>query len=210
MRWKMPSVRVRMAIALSALAALGLALGLSSGTRQGSGAESQADSLADGAALPRGIRPAGFTLTDQRGARVSLAQYRGRVVLLSFLSPVCGPPCVLVAQQIRGALDELTQPIPALAISTDPVADTPDRVARMLDEASLGGRVRYLTGTVAQLAPIWRSYRLRVRRSDRVDLSDSSAFVLLIDKHGFERVDFPLEELTPEGLAREIRRLQSE
>lgn len=208
----MPSVRVWIAIALIAIAlvALGLALALGNSTQQGSNAESQADSLADGAALPRGIRPADFTLTDQRGARVSLAQYRGRVVLLSFLSPACGPPCVLVAQQIRGALDELTRPIQALAISTDPAADTPARVARMLDEASLGERVRYLTGTVAQLAPIWRSYGLRVRRSDRVDLSDSSAFVLLIDKHGFERVDFPLEELTPEELAREIRRLQSE
>jgi cytochrome oxidase Cu insertion factor (SCO1/SenC/PrrC family) len=206
----MPSLRLRIAIALTALVVLGLGLALNQSTRHGSGTQSTTESLAEGARLPTGIRPANFALTDQHGARISLNQYRGQVILLSFLSPACGPPCVLVAQQIRGALDELARPIPALAISTDPAADTPPRVARMLGEASLSARVRYLTGTVAQLALIWRSYGLRTRRSDRVDLSDSSAFVLLVDKGGFERVEFPLEELTPEGLARAIRRLQSE
>ena len=206
----MSSVRLRIAIALTALVVLGLALALSRGIQQGSSTQSTTESFAEGAKLPTGIRPRNFTLTDQRGAPVSLDQYRGQVVLLSFLAPACGPPCVLIAQQIRGALNELARPIPALAISTDPAADTPPRVAHMLSEASLSARMRYLTGTLAQLTPIWRSYGLRTLRSDRVDLSDSSAFVLLVNKRGFERVEFPLEELTPEGLAREIRRLQSE
>ena len=59
----------------------------------------------DGAALPAS-RPADFTLSDQNGRSVSLALPR-RVVVLAFMYPSCGATCVLIAQQIRGALDEL-------------------------------------------------------------------------------------------------------
>jgi protein SCO1/2 len=173
-------------------------------------AQPTAESPANGSLLPDGVRPHTFTLENQYGRRVSLRQYRGRVTVLTFLSAACGPACRLVAQQIRGALDELSRPVPALAISTDPGADTPARIAHLLSEASLTGRLQYLTGTIAQLAPLWHDYGLSTGRSDRVSITDRSAFVLLIDKRGFERISFPLEDLTPEGLAQNIRRLQSE
>ena len=51
----------------------------------------------------------------------------------------------MIAQQIRGALDELRRPVPVLLISADPAADTPARVRRFLPRVSLSGRVRYLT-----------------------------------------------------------------
>ena len=63
----------------------------------------------DGAALPAGVPAPGFTLTDQSGRAVSLAGYRGQVVLIAFLDSTCGPTCILIAQQIRGALDELSR-----------------------------------------------------------------------------------------------------
>jgi hypothetical protein len=34
--------------------------------------------------------------------------------------------------------------------------------------------------------------------------------VLLIDRHGRQRIGFPVQQLTPEGLAHDIRRLQAE
>ena len=60
----------------------------------------------DGAALPA-IVAHDFTLTDQYGHLVSLSDYRGQVVVLAFLYSTCGPTCIVIAQQIRGALDEL-------------------------------------------------------------------------------------------------------
>ncbi len=44
-----------------------------------------------------------FDLTDQNGRQVSLASLRGKVVLLTFLDPVCVSDCPLVAQQFRAA-----------------------------------------------------------------------------------------------------------
>ena len=134
----------------------------------------------DGALLPGGLRAPGFTLTDQRGRRISLRQYRGRVAILTFLSTACSPACPLVAQQIRGALDELGRhPVPVLIVSADPAADTPAAVRRFLAEAALAGRVEYLSGTLAELRPVWRAYgivpapaRRRRARRTRVGAAD--------------------------------------
>ncbi len=163
----------------------------------------------DGAALPAGVHARDFTLADQSGHPVSLAGYRGRVVVVAFLYSTCGPTCTLIAQQIRGALDELPHAPAVLLVSVDPSADTPARVGRFLVQVSLTGRVRYLTGSVSRLRPLWHAYRATPPRPGGHGL-ESSAPVLLIDRGGFERVLFGVEQLTPEALAHDVRRLESE
>jgi protein SCO1/2 len=159
-----------------------------------------------GAALPAGVPERDFTLTDQAGRLVSLSGLHGQVTLLVFLATTCGAPCVLVAHQVRGALDELEHPPPVLVVSLDPAADTPARVARFLAQVSLTGRVRYLTGPARSLRPIWGAYRVHPPRSDRAAFQ-RSATVVLLDRHGRQRVIFGLEQLTPEGLAHDLRKL---
>src|SRR6202034_4722918 len=44
-----------------------------------------------------------FTLTSQDGRQVSLASLRGKVVLLSFLDPVCTTDCPVIASELRVA-----------------------------------------------------------------------------------------------------------
>jgi protein SCO1/2 len=161
-----------------------------------------------GAALPPGTVAPAFTLADQRGRRVSLADYRGRVLVISFLYPTCGPTCVLVAQQIRGALDRLRRPAPVLLISADPAADAPANVARFLARVSLAGRVEYLSGTRRQLEGVWRAYRI-TPPSSNASAFQRAASVLLVDRGGNERVLFGLEQLTPESLAHDIGKLQA-
>jgi protein SCO1 len=163
----------------------------------------------DGALLPGGVTAPAFTLTDQHRRRVSLSQYRGRVMILTFLSSACPPTCPLVAQQIRGALDELGHPVPTLIVSTDPAADTPAAVRRFLHEASLTGRVDYLTGTRAQLQAIWHAYNVVPAQLADAN-SPHPASVLLIDRSGQERDLFQVEQLTPEALAHDIRKLEGE
>jgi protein SCO1/2 len=162
----------------------------------------------DGAPLPTGVRSHDFTLTDQHSRRVSLGKYRGRVTILTFLSSVCRPTCPLIAQQIRGALDDLGHGVPALVVSANPAADTPANVRRFLGEAMLIERVEYLTGTGTRLQPIWRAYGVVPALLGNAS-SPHSASVLLIDRRGFERVIFPVEQLTPEGLAHDIRKLEA-
>ncbi len=161
----------------------------------------------DGAALPSGAPVRDFTLSDQRGRRVSLASLRGRVVVLTFLYSTCGASCVVIAQQIRGALDELGHPVPVLIVSADPRGDTPAKVARFLADVSLSGRVSYLDGPVAQLRSLWRAYRVTPASAGRSAFG-LHASVMLLDRRGSERVVFQQEQLTPEALAHDVGKLE--
>ena len=67
---------------------------------------------------------------------------------------------MVIANQIRGALEELPHPPAVVFVSADPAADTPGHVRRFLAQVGLSGRVHYLTGSQAKLAPIWRAYRI--------------------------------------------------
>jgi protein SCO1/2 len=184
---------------------LAATLGGSSGHSSSSTSPSTATSGFDGAALPANVRPHDFTLTDQAGRRVSLSRYRGQVTILAFLYSGCGPTCVLIAQQVRGALNELAHPVPVLFVSADPAADTPANVGRFLAQVSLTG-VHYLTGSRAQLQPVWRAYGAVPASSGRAAF-DRSASVILLDRAGRERILFGSEQLTPEGLSHDVRKL---
>ena len=164
----------------------------------------------DGAALPVGPRH-GFTLADLTdGARaVSLSRYRGQVVILAFLYSTCGAPCVVIAQQIRGALDELARPVPVLIVSADPAADTPARVRAFLAQVSLTGRAHWLTGSPAQLRAVWHAYGITSASAGPTAFANSAS-VFLLDRAGRERVLFQSEQLTPEGLAHDVRKLETE
>ena len=166
----------------------------------------------DGGALPDEAPAPGFTLTDQRGRAVSPSDYRGQAVVLTFLYSRCGATCILIAQQIRGALEELREedarPPAVLIVSADPAADTPASVARFLEEVSLSGRVEYLTGPLPRLRAVWRSYGVTPASESRSRF-DRYASVLLLDGSGRERVLYQSEVLTPEALSHDIRRLQA-
>jgi cytochrome oxidase Cu insertion factor (SCO1/SenC/PrrC family) len=128
-------------------------------------------------------------------------------VVLTFLYPSCGPTCLLVAQQIRGALDALARPVPVLVVSAEPAADTPATVRRFLASVALRDRVEYLSGSPRQLRGVWRAYRITPPSSSRRAF-ERGVSVLLIDPAGRERVVFGIEQLTPESLVHDIGKLQ--
>lgn len=162
-----------------------------------------------GALAPPGLPVMDFQLRDQDGALASLAQYRSRVTILTFMYSTCQDTCPVMAQQIRGALDDLGQTVPTLAVSVDPINDSPLNARRFLLRASLTGRMRFLLGSRSQLARVWHSYAIAPQLV-RSRGSDHSSYVFLLDRRGRERVGFPLDQLTPDGLAHDVRLLQRE
>ncbi len=162
-----------------------------------------------GALAPAGLPVMGFNLRDQNGTPASLAQYRGQVTILTFMYSTCQDTCPVMAQQIRGALDDLPAPVPTLAVSVDPVNDTALNARRFVSHASLTGRMRFLLGTRAQLARVWHSYAIAPQLGTSRH-SDHSSYVFVLDRSGRERVGFPLDQLTPDALAHDVRRLQRE
>jgi protein SCO1 len=212
-----PALAVALAAVAVALLAVIVVLALSGSGGSSTGISTQpaanGEPQLSGAPFPGNVIAPPFTLTNQHGARVSLGEYRGQVVVLSFLYTTCGDTCVLIGQQIRGALNELQEEhvrLPAvLIVSADPAADTPARVRRFLAAVSLTGRVQYLTGTPAQLRAVWRAYEVKPA-SDGRTIFDEYAPVLLIDRSGRKRELFESEELTPEGVSHDVGRLDGE
>jgi protein SCO1 len=160
-----------------------------------------------GALSPPDIPPKDFALTDEDGRHISLAGYRGNVVVLTFMYSTCQDTCPVTATTIRGALDDLGHDVPALAVSVDPAHDTPDSAEAFLVKRGLsGGRMHFLLGTRAQLQPIWRAYGIQPQGKG----FEHTARVLLIDKRGRQRVAFPVEQLVDRDLAHDIRKLEGE
>jgi protein SCO1/2 len=179
-------VRVVFALALVTACALAAVVGvvLADGGDGGADLELGAGGFA-GSVRPSGARAPDFRLSDQDGEPATMAQYRGRTAIVTFVYSTCEDTCPLQVQQIRGALDRLGRDVPVLAISVDPAGDTPERARRFVLDQKMTGRMRFLLG-------------------DRAALT-----LVLVDGGGRQRVSFPFSQLTPERLAHDVRRLLS-
>ena len=119
----------------------------------------------DGNAAPLNFRAPAFALTDQNGRLVSLASLRGKVVLLTFLDPVCTSDCPLIAQEFRAA----DQVLGASSRNVDLVAVVANPVYRSLAYTRAFDRQEglsrlpnwlFLTGSLAQLQQSWQNYSI--------------------------------------------------
>jgi protein SCO1/2 len=164
-----------------------------------------------GGSLPPHLVAKDFRLTDQHGQPVSLSQFRGRVVALTFIHSKCHDACPLMVQDIKGALDLLGSRggnVAALGVSVAPAEDTAASRRRFLDQIEMDGRLRFLSGPLAQLRRVWRDYAIQPVQHPGSSEDAHSTFVLLIDRRGIERVGWPADQITPENLAHDITTLE--
>lgn len=208
-------LQLTLAAALGLVAlALGVVLLVGRGGHRDGPAYTVGPSGFAGAVSPQGARAADFHLTDETGRPVSLGADRGRVTVLTFLYTTCQDTCPITASQILGALDDLGpagRDVPAVAVSVDPANDTPRLARKFLLDRRITGQMHFALGTRAQLAPVWGAYGIQPQGTDKDPTAfEHSARVVLVDKRGFQRVAFPTEELTPEALAHDIRKLEAE
>jgi protein SCO1/2 len=159
-----------------------------------------------GGQMPSGVRAPQFSLTDEYGKPVSMAQYRGRPVVVSYLYTHCKETCPIQAQMIRGALDDLGHDIPALAVSVDPFADTPASARAFNRKFKMTGRMRWVLGTRRQLQPLYRGFAIQPQLRD----SEHQAYITLVDAKGFQRVAVPVNQTSPEDLAHDMRVLEKQ
>jgi protein SCO1/2 len=157
----------------------------------------------EGASLPDGLRAPDFALTDQDGKRVTMRQFRGKPVIMAFLYSTCEDTCPTQAQQIKGALNDLGHDVPALAISVDPPRDTKRNAQAFNSKQRMIGRLTWVLGSRAQLAPVWKAYAATGQRDDE----EHNARFVLVDPKGRQRVGYPLDKVTPERVAHDLRLL---
>ena len=160
-----------------------------------------------GKPLPVISQVADFTLTNQSGAVVSLADLRGHVWVADIIFTRCPGPCLKMSRQMQ----ELEQSLPAgnparlVTLTTDPEFDTPSVLKTYA--ARFGADLNrwcFLTGTKQQIAAVARdSLKLTAiekkpeDRQSQADLFIHSTIFVLVDKHGQLRGVF---ETTGEGI----------
>ncbi|HSC51402.1 MAG TPA: SCO family protein [Gaiellaceae bacterium] len=139
-----------------------------------------------------------FRLADARGAPISLRQFRGRPVIVTFLDPVCHSLCPLEAAELNRALSLLpAAKRPAVvSVSVNPWADS--RAAFRADARKwrLGPEWHWAAGPHALLAPVWKRYAIGVLQTKKTvngvvvrDVSHTEASYL-VDANGYERAVF--------------------
>ena len=160
----------------------------------------------EGAVMPRGLEAPDFELENQDGDTVSMRDFRGQPVIVTFLYTTCEDTCPLQAQTVRGALDELGEDVPAIAVAVDPPRDTPERARAFLSEQRALGRLDFVLGTRDELKRVWDGFFVRPQSVTQ----EHNARFTLVDERGFQRVGYPGFEATPERLAHDIRLLQAE
>ena len=141
------------------------------------------------AVWPAGLRRApDFALPDQSGRPLSLSSLRGGPVILAFMDSHCHQECPLEGRALAAAFRMVPasdRPV-VVAVSVNPWEDTPASAHRAIRRFGLAGfRWRWLLGSKRRLEPVWRRYRIEVRRA-RGDIIHTDA-LYLIDGHGFER-----------------------
>jgi protein SCO1 len=199
------NARILIALFLVAVFSLG-AVVLAAPGDDGDDGVSTAGTRFEGAIMPDGLRAPDFTLTDQDGEPISMREFRGQPVIVTFLYTTCEDTCPVQAQTIRGALDQLGEDVPAIAIAVDPPRDTPERARAFLSEQRALGRLDFVLGTRAELRRLWDGFYIRAQSVTQ----EHQARFTLVDERGFQRVGYPGYEATPERLAHDIRLLQAE
>jgi protein SCO1 len=178
-------------------------------------------------------RPApNFALADAHGDPVSLADLRGKAVALTFIYTSCPDLCPLTVAKLRQAYEQLgpmTSKVAFVAITVDPETDTPPRMEQYTQEMQMSGKWEFLTGTRAELTPIWSEYavaplqpqqaKLLLTDGDSATKSDPSfaaahtLSVYLIDPNGHEQrlldPDFTSQEVAHDLIEMIARRLGS-
>jgi cytochrome oxidase Cu insertion factor (SCO1/SenC/PrrC family) len=139
-----------------------------------------------------------FRLTDQNGAQVSLASLRGKVVLLTFLDPVCTSDCPLIAQEFREA-DQILGPrsrdVELVAIVANPVYRGRGYTRAFDRQEDLSGLPNwlYLTGSLAQLRQSWRAYSIGAEIVPAGGMVAHTDVAYVIDASGHTRTELDFD-----------------
>jgi protein SCO1 len=129
-----------------------------------------------------------FALRDQAGRLVRMSDRQGRFTLVTFLYTHCPDVCPLIAEHLNTALAQVGDGTRVLAVSVDPQGDTPAAVKRFVAVHRLLPQFRYLTGTPARLERVWKAYNVAADPQSGTTAVTHSAFVLLVDPRGVERL----------------------
>jgi cytochrome oxidase Cu insertion factor (SCO1/SenC/PrrC family) len=148
----------------------------------------------DGSSASLNYPAPAFDLTDQDGRQVTLASMDGKVILLTFLDPVCTSDCPLIAQEFRQAdtvLGPAARRVELVAIVANPLYRTVAYTRAFDRQESLSGLPNwlFLTGSLAQLSQAWRNYAIAAQILPAGGMVAHSDIAYVIDARGHTRTE---------------------
>jgi len=161
-----------------------------------------------------------FQLRDQSGVLISLSDFRGKVVILTFMDSTCKDTCPLTAAQFRQTYRQLDQneanQVVFIGVNVNSEANQVADVAEITKTWHLEEipSWHFLTGNREELVAVWKAYGVAAVPSTDGNEIMHTPGVFLIDPSGQKRwyistpdstdLTLPLSEL----LLKHIRELQ--
>lgn len=154
-----------------------------------------------------------FTLTNQKGERVTNETFRGKFMLVSFGYTSCPDVCPAELQLMSNAMDLLgtkSEKVTPIFVTIDPQRDTVPQIASYVE--NFHPRMVGLTGTVEEVKEAAGAYRVYYAKAEGASttggyLMDHSTFIYLMDPQGQYVTHFPYgitREKLADGIAKAI------
>ena len=165
-------------------------------------------------ALPK-IAPApDFALTSQDGAPVKLADYRGKVVAVTFIFTLCADTCPVLTPMMSFVQDQLGndfgEKIRFVSITIDPERDTPEVLKEYAQAfgANLDGW-SFLTGAPDAIREVTRRYGVFAAKAANGNI-DHTFLTSIVDQRGILRVQYLGVRFNPEEFRHDLVTLLKE
>jgi protein SCO1/2 len=130
-----------------------------------------------------------FTLTDQTHTRISLSQFRGKIVVMNFIYTSCALPqfCYRMTNHFSGLQNRFKgrdgRDLVLLSVTFDPARDTPERLAEYASQWKAdGARWHFLTGPSDEIRRVADAFGLDYFPDE--GLITHSLRTVLIDRAG--------------------------
>ncbi len=140
-----------------------------------------------------------FALTNQDRETVSLAGFRGNVVILTAVYASCPHTCPAILTQARAAIDELSpeerEDLRVIAVTMDPASDSPDILRELAKNHGMQSTLYHLvTGDPTDVERLLDRMQIARKRDPESGVISHANLFLLVDRNGRIAYRFGLGE----------------
>ncbi len=153
-----------------------------------------------------------FRLTDHTGKNRTMADFRGKVVVMFFGFTHCPDVCPTTMSEMKRVMALMgkdSERVQVLFVTVDPKRDTPELLAKYVP--SFHPTFLGLSGSEEATAKVARDFQIiyRVQPGKTADsyTLDHSAGTMVFDPNGQLRLMIGYQLLTPEQIAADLKRL---
>lgn len=158
------------------------------------------------------MRAPDFILTDQDGAKVSLHDFKGKVVFIFFGYTRCPDICPVTLSSLNGVVNDLGDEkdnVKVIFITIDPERDNQEALKKYVsyfNKDFIG-----LTGTPEEIKDVSDSYHAFYVKEETGKGSDylmgHTSSVYLINPEGRIVLRYPQSKMNPEKIAEDVKRI---